>query len=419
MKRRSLFKAALLSNLPIINSEFANASEFSGKYLLSIQVDGGWDVTLFCDPKENIPGEKIITNWSEIETTQEAGNIKYAPFANNAKLFEKHHKKMLVINGVDFQTNAHGIGVTNSWSGRTASGYPSLGALYAAAENYSTNSPMPYLSFGGYSFAANLINATIINNPNRLKEILTPQVKSGVNTFDNDYFELIQTMLIKDGINKVNDISSLGGNYERRKAYLESVQNFNKLAPLADILPTNADLLPKGRKGDLSRQAQLALLSFKSGITISADLVQGALDTHSDNDDGQENPLSDINDSIDYIWEYATELGIADRLVLFIGSDFSRTPYYNSANGKDHWPISSYIIMENNVNYTNQVIGSTDERQNSIGIDTNTNATKASGTKLVAAHVHQAMRSYLGISEDPLVKKFPFNDIQEKFNFYI
>ena len=62
MKRRSLFKAALLSNLPIINSEFANASEFSGKYLLSIQVDGGWDVTLFCDPKENIPGEKIITN---------------------------------------------------------------------------------------------------------------------------------------------------------------------------------------------------------------------------------------------------------------------------------------------------------------------------------------------------------------------
>jgi len=79
MKRRSLFKTALLSCLPLAHSNFANAAEFRGKYLLSLQADGGWDVTLFCDPKVNVSGEKAITNWSENDDIQEVGNIKYAP----------------------------------------------------------------------------------------------------------------------------------------------------------------------------------------------------------------------------------------------------------------------------------------------------------------------------------------------------
>jgi len=418
MKRRSLFKAALLSNLPILHANFAEAAVFSGKYLLSIQADGAWDVTLYCDPKENVPGEEKITNWSDNEATQQAGNIPYAPFANNASLFEKHYQRMLVINGVDFQTNAHGIGVTNAWSGRTAAGYPSLGALYAASENYYLNSPMPYLSFGGYSYAANLVNPTILQNPGGLKELLVPQIKWGGNKIDDDDFELVQTMLIKDGINKVNDTTTLGGNYERRKAYLDSVQNFHKLSPLADILPENDDLAPQGRSGNLMVQAQLALLSFKSGITVSADIIQGGFDTHDNNDNGQEPILSDINDTVDFIWEYAEELGIADRLIVFISSDFGRTPYYNAANGKDHWPISSYIIMENSAGYTNQVIGSTDEGQNAIGVDPGTNAAKANGTKLVTADVHKAMRSYLGIVDDPIVQKFALNPSQEEFDFF-
>ena len=39
---------------------------------------------------------------------------------------------------------------------------------------------------------------------------------------------------------------------------------------------------------------------------------------------------------------------MADRMVVVIGSDFGRTNFYNSADGKDHWPIGSFIIMEKN-----------------------------------------------------------------------
>jgi len=415
MKRRSLFKTALLSCLPLAHSNFANAAEFRGKYLLSLQADGGWDVTLFCDPKVNVAGEKAITNWSDEDEIQEVGNIKYAPFAKNKEFFEKHYKNLLVINGVDFQTNAHGIGVTNSWSGRTAAGYPSLGALYAAAENYTTNLPMPYLSFGGYSFSANLLLPTIVSNPGDLRNLVRPQVEGweGKNKIDDDYYDLIKTMLIKDGINKNNDISALRGSYERRAAYLKSIQNFDKLEPLGELLPDRNEM----ENGNLKQQAQIALTSFKAGVTISADISQGGLDSHDNNDPQQMEHLTSITETLDYIWDYAEELGIADRLVVFAGSDFSRTPYYNSANGKDHWNISSYMVMEKNVNYTNQTIGETDEGQNAFKLSPKDNLRDDRGAALVTAHIHEAMRNYLGIGNDPASLRFPINN-SETFDFF-
>lgn len=415
MNRRSLFKTALISSLPFAHYNFANTSSFEGKYFLSLQADGGWDVTLFCDPKVNIPGEKAITNWSDSDDVQEAGNIKYAPFAKNKEFFDKHYNNLLVINGVDFQTNAHGIGVTNSWSGRTAAGYPSLSSLYAAAENYYADLPIPYLSFGGYNFSANLILPTILSDPGRLRDLVNPNIEAGggVQKIDDDYYDLIKTMLIKDGINKTISTNNIKGNSIRRSAYLNSILNFDKLNPLVEALPDGDQL----ENGYLKQQAQIALTCFKAGVTISADIIEGGLDSHDNNDNEQRQHLSAITETLDYIWDYAEELGIADRLVVLAGSDFSRTPYYNSANGKDHWNISSYMVMEKNVNYTNQTIGETDEGQNAFKLSPKDNLRDDTGTALVTAHIHEAMRNYLGISDDPASLKFPINN-SETFDFF-
>lgn len=414
MNRRSLFKTALISSLPFAHYNFANTSSFEGKYFLSLQADGGWDVTLFCDPKVNIAGEKTITNWSSNDEIQEAGNIKYAPFAKNKEFFDKHYNKLLVINGVDFQTNAHGIGVTNSWSGRTAAGYPSLSSLYAAAENYYVDLPIPYLSFGGYNFTANLLLPTILSSPDILGSLLTPNTGlGGTQKIDDDYYDLIRTMLIKDGINKTNSTNNLKGNSIRRSAYLNSILNFDKLDPLVEALPDGDQL----ENGYLKQQAQIALTCFKAGVTISADIIEGGLDSHDNNDNEQRQHLSAITETLDYIWDYAEELGIDDRLVVLAGSDFSRTPYYNSANGKDHWNISSYMVMEKNVNYTNQTIGETDEGQNAFKLNPKDNLRDDTGTALVTAHIHEAMRNYLGIGNDPASLRFPINN-SETFDFF-
>ena len=111
---------------------WSQSTAYNGKLLIALQLDGGVDVTSFCDPKTNVVGESEINHWARTQDIQQIGNIAYAPYGSNDVFFERHFQDMLVINGVDAQTNSHTTGVTNNWSGRSAEGYPSLTALMAA-----------------------------------------------------------------------------------------------------------------------------------------------------------------------------------------------------------------------------------------------------------------------------------------------
>ena len=135
MRRRELLKgmlAAFGGAVAGFRLPFADAADYVGKLFVFVQADGGWDPTSFCDPKSNTPGEKVINHWAERDEIREAGNIAYAPFANNEAFFEKYYQRMLVINGVDAQTNSHTVGVVHNWSGRNSEGYPAMTALLAA-----------------------------------------------------------------------------------------------------------------------------------------------------------------------------------------------------------------------------------------------------------------------------------------------
>ena len=91
---------------------------------------------------------------------------------------------------------------------------------------------------------------------------------------------------------------------------------------------------------------QIALLAFKSGVSVSAVLFEGGYDTHTNHDRDHALVMSNMTDALDYLWTTAEELGLADRLVVLVGSDIGHTPYLNAGEGKDHWPIGSYMVMK-------------------------------------------------------------------------
>ena len=135
MKRRTFVKGLLAPAVGAVSGfqlPLANAADYDGKLFVFVQADGGWDPTSFCDPKTNTPGEKVINHWAENGEIRQAGNLFYGDFANNAAFFEKYYDRMLMINGVDAQTNSHSAGVVHNWSGRVSEGYPSMTALLAA-----------------------------------------------------------------------------------------------------------------------------------------------------------------------------------------------------------------------------------------------------------------------------------------------
>ena len=151
---------------------------------------------------------------------------------------------------------------------------------------------------------------------------------------------------------------------------------------------------------------------------MSADLWLGGFDTPATHDPEHEWLLGNLTDSVDYLWEYAEQHGVADRMLVVIGSDFGRTNFYNSDNGKDHWPIGSYVITEKGQRWTNRVIGETDglhfaQRINPLSLaryDTN-------GTIVYPKHVHKTLRRYLGIENSPGPQRFPFHNTED-FAFF-
>ena len=155
MKRRTFFKGLLAAAAGAVSGfhlPLANAADYDGKLFVFVQADGGWDPTSFCDPKTNTPGERIINHWAKAGDTRQAGNLFYADFGNNWEFFEKYYDRMLVINGVDAQTNSHSAGVVHNWSGRVSEGYPSMTALLAA--HHAPGLSLSYLNFGGFSHTA-------------------------------------------------------------------------------------------------------------------------------------------------------------------------------------------------------------------------------------------------------------------------
>ena len=425
MRRRTLLKGMLaaVAMTPGFRLPLVDAAGHHGKLFVFVQADGGWDPTSFCDPKSNSPGEPVINHWAEYGDIHQAGNIPYAPFANNAAFFEKYFQRMLVINGVDAQTNSHTVGIVHNWSGRNSEGYPTLSALLAAY--YAPALPVPYLSFGGFSATSGITRFTRIDRAELLHAIADPTAvlwdpskriisEAAWAALEADQAETVQRLAAAPNLLPAD---------EYHMAFYRSAFATEGLKAYSDAIPPEGELEqeewgPRDHRSTLRQQAQLTVLAFKTGVAVSADLWLGGFDTHANHDREHEWLLGNLTSGVDYLWEYAETHGVADRLVVVMGSDFGRTNFYNAGDGKDHWPIGSYVVMEKGQSWSNRVVGETDELHFAYAIDPhNLRRDDQGGTIIYPKHVHKALRRYLGIGKSSSSLRFPFHNTED-FNFF-
>ena len=421
--RRREFLRGLAGAIPAAGFRLplASAANYRGKLFVFVQADGGWDPTSFCDPKKNTQGERLINYWAKSGEVRQAGNIRYAPFGNNEAFFAKYYQRMLVINGVDAQTNSHSTGIVHNWSGRISEGYPTTTALLAA--QHGSGLSMPYLSFGGFSNTAGVAVFTRLDNPNQIRNIAYPE--SGHRNTDRRYFgdedwEDLVRFRSRTALRLASAPNLLPRAARNRSLYAGALRKeaTEGLRAFAAMIPKSDDLQPEeefGRLGSLlKRQAQLAVLAFRAGVAVSADLWLGGFDTHEQHDRDQAWLLANLTDSVDFLWDYAEIHGVADRLVVVIGSDFGRTNHYNADAGKDHWPIGSFVVMEKNRPWTNRVVGETDELHFAHKVNPSSlQRDDVGGTLIYPKHIHKALRKYLGIEGLAESRKFPFGNTED------
>jgi uncharacterized protein (DUF1501 family) len=119
--------------------------------------------------------------------------------------------------------------------------------------------------------------------------------------------------------------------------------------------------------------------------------------------------MTELMAILNRIWQEAEMQGVADRVVVMVGSDFGRTPSYNGANGKDHWPVSSMLLMGQGVP-GGVTVGASDEGHNPRMLDPATlepTDDPAVGVRLQPHHVHAAVRRLLGVEGSAADAAFP------------
>ena len=397
--------AAGMSLLPTARVWGNGAEQFEGPLLVTLQLDGGADVTQLCDPKTNTIGEPKINHWADTQEIEQVGNLRFAPVAANAELFGRHGPDMLVINGVDSQTNSHDTGRLYNWTGGNAEGKPSLAALHAAY--YAPNQPLAYSVFGNFSRTSGIISYNRFSNLQVLRSLAQPSIDPWSGNLRREQAELDRaSTLVSDEVAQL--LANPGLSSRKRQSiarFSEARASRESLSRLADVIPSEDDIVNTYEVAvpgsstlymNLQQQMQGALLVFKSGLGAAAEVSLDGFDTHDNHDLQHEALYTHLADSLDFFWDYAGQLGLADRILLVIGSDFGRTNFYNDGNGKDHWPIGSYMIMEKNAAWGNRVVGLTDELHFAMGINAETLKEDANGVYMTPSHVHKAIQQYMG-----------------------
>lgn len=410
MKRRDFLKATAATSLfASFPSLIKASSDYTGKFIVTVLASGGWDPTSFCDPKMNVAGERIINNWATTASTQTAGNINYAPFADNAAFFQAHYRKMLIINGIDVRSTSHSTGRQNNITGIKESGYPSLAALFAAS--YKSQQLMPWLVTSRPQSGKLLAPSTIANSSalNALKKLAnTNKYRTDrADTFlQNDEQALIRQF-------RKNRASSLAADTKQiakqRKQYNDFLASSYSDGSFERFLTLLENVDTKGRNTNTSYfgQAASTMAAFKAGISLSADISIGGFDTHGNHDVNHARALTRVTQTVDLLWYMAEQYNIQNRLVVHIISDFGRTNRYNSGNGKDHWSITSNVIMANDPGWGNRVVGSTDGAHYARKIDFNSlQQDTANGANIEPRHVMSALRQQMSIDALPPSSQF-------------
>lgn len=435
MNRRTLLKLGSLATLSVfgVSPARTETSRYPGPYLISLHADGGWDPTLLCDAKP--ASAQIQQNLYRMPKRLSSG-VSIAPISLSDQgvvldtvesFFAELGSRLLVVNGIDTQTNNHDTGIKHVWSGKSSDSLPSVAAILAARVAEQQSLPVAYLSTGGYDATDGLLPLTRITGGGELVRAAHPRIQNPEDPPERWQRFVSSATAQRLETARMARLSRLSAQAQPAR-YAQALQSFADakkgtagFAALAALLPAKgveiADAfpaLPAGYSDPDLRSAlqavQLALLAFKSGQGVSASLAVFGFDTHANHDVDQTRALGRFLLTIRYLFSYANKLGLSDQLYVLIGSDFGRTPSYNFGAGKDHWNVTSMMFAGPGI-VGGRVLGGTDDQLRPLSVRRDDPKVllgydDPNGTRILPAHVQRAVRKRLGLLGQPLEVKY-------------
>lgn len=382
---------------------------YTGRFFLMINAGGGWDPTMLCDPKGGDINRGFMA--SQIRS---AGELRYAPVDynvngttfSNQRFFEKYADRLLVLNGIDMQTNNHDTGTRYTWSGHMEDGYPPLAAIVAAS--LAPGRPLGFLSNGGYENTAGIVPLARLTDINVIARIAYPNRSDPANASSRYHSDTTMSRIQRyqrERLTAMHAAQTLAPFEVSTRQLLATRGGANLLEGLMARLPDTATI--NRSNNPIYRQGIVALAAYQAGVTAAANLSIGGFDTHGQHDMNQGNALGNLLIGVDLLMDRIDALGLTDRVTVVIGSDFGRTPGYNAQMGKDHWSVTSMLAMGAGVR-GGRVVGATNESFRARGLDFGTlMPSDTATTKLNPKSIHMALRRLAGVERSDVARSFP------------
>ncbi len=373
----------------------ANAQSNTGPILIDIHADGGHDHQSWTDPDDRDPA----MNFYAQRGTPAVGpnipgcQIQMAPMGNHQAFLAANFMDMLVVNGINTETNSHDGGDVASATGKLEMGYASLCELHAA--KYGVGQPMAWLASGGtFQVSAGLAVPTPVPGPDQLRSSIVPNASSATSLFVKQA-DFDKTLAARDA--RLQALKASGITLPRERLindqFILAKEARARLAAVAQNIPATIN--------QNFPAAQVALIAAQSGITSSALLQTGGFDAHGNLENaynGANGSLTRLTNLIQFLRDEAAARGLINRMYIVVRSEFGRTPI-NNGLGKDHDNKGGtyLIVLPPGSGLGNRVVGATGMRSRNMTFNPTTGAVDPNGVMFRPRHVHEAIRTRLGI----------------------
>jgi Protein of unknown function (DUF1501) len=367
---------AALASLP----RWARATEAAADdYFIFVHASGGWDVTLWSDPRNERTGliepastdntdPASLLHWKPTKLDGDTDTFEILAPSDSKLVFGPGigalydlRDRLTIINGLAMNTVSHPDGTAFASTGRHLAGgrAPASSVDVAVANELGTGQLIPDVAV---QFPSSYVGERLDRRaiPLRVSSVATiaKSLARSPGFFTETDRADIAAAVIADA-HELARRSTYPESYERIASQAQSMQNllgselekaFTQKA-LADAYPQfdfKAKSIGQGALG-----AAFAVEAMKRDVVRCVGFSLGGLDTHNTNYKQHAQTLQEVFGTIATLLQvldvtphpHRSSAMLSHHTHIYVFSDFCRTPQINIAGGRDHYPNNSALII--------------------------------------------------------------------------
>jgi hypothetical protein len=342
-------------------------------FFLFIHAGGGWDVTLWADPRNQRrgliePASPGNTDTGGLEHWKPAGDsfeIVTAAGSSLAlgpaigKLFDLRDR-LTIVNGIAMNTVSHEDGTAYSTTGRHRTGGASVAASVdvVLASELGGGQLMPDIAVRWPSaFAGDRLDRRSVPLRVGTVDAITKSFERSTEFFDATDRDAITALLTDEArglarrAGRPDPLDQIASQHQALPPLVHG--DFTRAFSPRQLQAAYPELDVHGLLGDQVIAGAFAVEAFRRNIARCVGFGLGGFDTHTANQRAHARRLQELFGAIAAIVRrldatpHPTRHGtrLSERTHLLVVSEFCRTPQLNPAGGRDHYPNNSALVI--------------------------------------------------------------------------